>query len=99
MTTNTNTPAAEAAEIAALIPNPYSPGYYYPVEYAGRKFHAAKKVGRGNQSRKTYLHILTPCTIVLKSPTGEIIDKHPGQKHYTIKLHDAAASWKELDYA
>ncbi len=93
---NANTPAAEAAEIEKLIPHPYSPGYYYPVEYAGRKFHAAKKVGRGNQSRKTYLHILTPCTIVLKSPTGEIIDKRPGEKHYTIRLHDAAASWKEL---
>ena len=35
--------AAEAAEIDKLVPWPYTPGQYYPVEYKGRKFHATRK--------------------------------------------------------
>lgn len=89
--------AAEAAEIDKLVPWPYEPGRYYPVEYKGRQFHATRKAGRGRHSRSTYLHILKPCVVVLKTPEGEILSRTPGQKHYMIKLHDEGAAWKEID--
>ena len=91
------TAAVEAAEIDKMVPWPYTPGQYYPVEYKGRQFHATRKAGRGRQSRSTYLHILIPCTVVLKTPDGEILSRTPGQRHLAIKLHDEGAAWKEID--
>jgi hypothetical protein len=91
------TAAVEAAEIDKQVPWPYTPGQYYPVEYKGRKFEATRKAGRGRQSRSTYLHILKPCVVVLKTPDGEVLSRRPGQKHYVIKLHDEGAAWKEID--
>ena len=88
------TAAVEAAEIDKLVPWPYTPGQYYPVEYKGRRFDATRKAGWGRQSCSTYLHILTPCVVVLKTPDGEILSREPGQKHFAIKLHDEGAAWK-----
>lgn len=90
------TAAVEAAEINKQVPWPYTPGQYYPVEYKGRKFEAMRQAGRGRHSRSTYLHILTPCVVVLKTPEGEILSRTPGKRHYAIKLHDEGAAWKEI---
>lgn len=90
------TPAAdEAKQIAALVPNPYSPGHYYPVEYAGRSIQIAIKTGRGSQAGKRYLHVLVPCKTVVRTPAGEIIDRFDDFRHASIRLSDPAAGWTE----
>ena len=86
----------EAQEINRLIPNPYIPGAYYPVEFSGKQIKIARKCGVGRNSGNYYLHVLVPCVTVVKSPTGEILGSQPGKRHYAIKLFDDSAKWKEL---
>jgi hypothetical protein len=90
------TPAAkEAEQIAALVPTPYIPGHYYPVDYAGRSIQIAIKGGRGRQAGRNYLHVLSPCKFALKTPGGEVIDRWDGERHLSIRLSDPNAGWKE----
>lgn len=86
----------EAQEINNLIPNPYVKGQYYTVNYNGHEFKAARKWGAGKNAGKYYLHILRPCTVVLKTPEGEVLDRRPGQRHYMIELFNDTATWKEV---
>jgi len=90
------TPAAEEAkQIAGLVPNPYTDGHYYPVEYNGRSIQIAVKHGRGNQAGKRYLHVLSPCKTVIKTPAGEVLSRYDDFRHHSIRLSDPAARWTQ----
>lgn len=88
--------AHEAQELFALMPTTYQHGALYPVEYRGRQIRIGFTRGRGRNSGGWYLHVAIPVTRVIKSPTGEILDKGPGTAYYRIRLFDDNAAWKEV---
>ena len=68
------------------IPNPYIKGRTYPAvnPFTGEKVKVRRsfQVGSGRE----FLHIYAPCTLVIKSPTGEILSRQPSQMHFRGNL-------------
>lgn len=67
-------------------PNPYTPGQAYP---ATNPFTGQEVRIRRSQSVRTgepFLHIYTPCDIVIRDPQGNELSRHRGSRHYRANL-------------
>lgn len=76
-----------AKAIEAQLPNPYTRGVFYPVEYNGIKCLARLSYGKG-RNHGFYLHVKKPCRINTKTREGTIIDTRDGFSYYRISLGD-----------
>lgn len=87
----------EAQEIARLMPATYYHGAFYPVRYMDTDIKIARIAGKGRNARKSHIHIIKPCTRVMKLPDGTETDRWQGTAHYVIELHNESAVWKAVD--
>ena len=73
-------------KLDAQYPNPYVKGVAYdavnPYTNQAVKIRRSFSVG----DRVPFLHIYTPCTLVIKSPTGEILSRRASSRHYRANL-------------
>ena len=87
-----NTARIEANEIYGLMPKSYNRGTYYPVQYKGSNI----KITLKRSPKGLFLHVLKPCTSILRDPDGNEINRRPDFRHYRIELFNIEAKWHEV---
>lgn len=73
-------------QLDAQHPSPWIQGATYDAINPANGKPCKIRRSRSVRDNIPFLHIYTPCTVVLKTPGGEVLEHNPGWRHYRANL-------------